>query len=441
MESIDLAISFDTTGSMYPCLAEVRRKIVHMTDVLFSAVPGLRIAIIAHGDYCDTDTYVTKILDFSTDKNKIQSFVKNIGATYGGDFPECYELVLRKARTELNWLSGKSKVLVMIGDATPHEVSYYDNTNNIDWQNETGLFKEAGIQIYGCHAMPGIRSISTSFYKALANNTNGHYLTLDQFSAIPDLLMAVCYKQFSGNKFENFVNEIDTHGRMTRGLRVSFINMGATIDDDGTGIIASGMSPVLSGRFQVFTIDSKQDIRSFVNEQGIAFKPGRGFYQLTKSVKVQQYKEIILVHKRNNDIYNGSDVREMLGLLPQTSSGGTTQRLSSKNLLADYDIFIQSTSYNRVLLPGTRFMYEIEDWDIHDIKKVSSKPKKKVSSKPKKNINIPKTLLKAKKAYDARMNNPNREWVLIAQDVGYSSGSTASRAAKKIIPYTKVDLP
>ena len=44
-------------------------------------IPGIRIAIIAHGDYCDSYTYVTKILDFTTDEKKLCSFVENVQAT------------------------------------------------------------------------------------------------------------------------------------------------------------------------------------------------------------------------------------------------------------------------------------------------------------------------------------------------------------------------
>ena len=31
--------------------------------------------------------------------------------------------------------------------------------------------------------------------------------------------------------------------------------------------------------------------------------------------------------------------------------------------LEHYDVFVQSTSYNRVLKRHTRFLYEVEDWD------------------------------------------------------------------------------
>ena len=58
---VDVAFSFDTTGSMYACLGEVRRKLQETISRLKRDIPGIRLATIAHGDYCDaSSSYVTK---------------------------------------------------------------------------------------------------------------------------------------------------------------------------------------------------------------------------------------------------------------------------------------------------------------------------------------------------------------------------------------------
>ena len=46
---IELVFSFDTTGSMSKVLHEVRTKLKEMIRRLFADIPGIRIAIIAHG--------------------------------------------------------------------------------------------------------------------------------------------------------------------------------------------------------------------------------------------------------------------------------------------------------------------------------------------------------------------------------------------------------
>ena len=58
MELMSL-FTFDTTGLTYPCLTQVRRNVEQTVRRLFRDIPGLRVAIIVHGDYCDASrTYV-----------------------------------------------------------------------------------------------------------------------------------------------------------------------------------------------------------------------------------------------------------------------------------------------------------------------------------------------------------------------------------------------
>ena len=65
--------------------------------------------MFAHGDYYrGPNPYVTKHVDFSTEQGKLVDFVKDVEltCTNGGDWEECYELVLREARTKLSWAPG-----------------------------------------------------------------------------------------------------------------------------------------------------------------------------------------------------------------------------------------------------------------------------------------------------------------------------------------------
>ena len=56
----DAVFSFDTTSSMSSYLAEVRRNLRHYERV-FGKISTIRIAIIAHGDYCDTSIRSQKL--------------------------------------------------------------------------------------------------------------------------------------------------------------------------------------------------------------------------------------------------------------------------------------------------------------------------------------------------------------------------------------------
>lgn len=367
-DGIDVCITFDTTGSMYPCLTQVRREARQTVKQLFRDIPGLRVAVIAHGDYCDEhSTYVTKALNFSSDQDRICDFIENVGPTHGGDAPECYELVLNEAR-QLNWQAGKAKVLVVIGDDVPHGPNYRENKKKLDWRNELGLLLEAGINVYGVHCMPGIRQHSKSFYEEIARKTGGFYLTLDQFSRITTLIKAICYKQSGDEQLHSFEAEIKSAGQMDRNMTFVFsVLFGKTPADLPKS--ESGLVPVPAGRFQVLYVDEAQGIQAFVKDQGCDFKKGRGFYELTKPETVQGFKEIILVDKATGDIFTGAEVREMMGLPPQTAEKSSArQDVKIKPVsFAKYRVFIQSTSWNRKLVPGTHLMYEVSDWEHSEV--------------------------------------------------------------------------
>ena len=57
------------------------------------------------------------------------------------------------------------------------------------------------------------------------------------------------------------------------------------------------LTPVDPGRFQVLDIDERQDIKTFVQKNGLLFKAGRGFYEFTKAEKISDKKEVVLVDK------------------------------------------------------------------------------------------------------------------------------------------------
>ncbi|CAH1269974.1 Hypp4267 [Branchiostoma lanceolatum] len=204
---MEIVFSFDTTGSMGGCIAEVRREVQDIIRRLHADIPGIRIAIFAHGDYQDADsTYVTKWVDFTTDADKLCEFVRTVQNTCGYDGDECYELVLRQVRTELSWTPGTQRSLVLIGDADPHEPSYGLNTDNIDWREETDrLYNDNGVHIYAVQAGGGS---SMAFYKDLANRTQGCHLKLENFSCIIDFLMAICYRERGPDQLMAYENEV-----------------------------------------------------------------------------------------------------------------------------------------------------------------------------------------------------------------------------------------
>ena len=348
---VEVVFSFDTTGSMYPCLAQVRKKLGATVTRLAKEIPGIRIGIIAHGDYCDEgSTYVTKSLDLTDDKDAIVRFVERVQPTGGGDAPECYELVLHQAQS-LSWTAGYTKALVLIGDDVPHGPS--QNPRKLDWRKELSALGGMGIPVYGVQALN--RRHATPFYKELAQKSGGFHISLDQFAYITDTLLAICLKQSGDMKLQAYEAEVAKEGRMSRGLNTVFNTM--LKRETPTAYASTDLRAVAPGRFQFLDVDASTPIKDFVTENGLKFKPGRGFYEFTKTETIQGRKEIVLMDRKTGDLFSGEGAREVLGL-----PAGETVRIRPASL-EKYMVFVQSTSNNRKLMGGSRFLYEVEDYD------------------------------------------------------------------------------
>ncbi len=385
----DLVISFDTTGSMYPCLSEVKRHIATMVPKLFRDMPGLRLAIIAHGDYCDGDK-VIKTLDFTNDQNAIISFVQTAPSTGGGDFPECYELVLRTVKS-FSWRAeAKMKSLVMIGDAPPHEKN--ENPQKIDWREEAESLANRNIQVFSVQCLNRGNRESYAFYSQVARITNGYHMFLDQFSYITDMLQAICFKQHDQQQLLRFEEDIQrASGGMNDTLRRMFDTMlgkksreevEAEMNPDrfheryrpvhsvhaaprarvSTESAAPSLEkeaelrPCHPSKFQVFNVDEDTNIKVFCEKMGIRFAKGAGYYEFTKAEVVQPSKLIVLMEKSTGTLYEGDVAREIAGIKKNEE-----RNKIKPTSLEKYRIFIQSTSPARKLISGQGFLYEVTE--------------------------------------------------------------------------------
>lgn len=109
----------------------------------------------------------------------------------------------------------------------------------------------------------------------------------------------------------------------------------------------------ISSQVQFFNVTREEQIRPFVESRiGGSMLKGGAFYQLTKKEdEVQDYKMIAIRDKKTGSVYSGVEARNILGL----PHFGTVKVAPGNH--GNYDIFIQSTSVNRKLVPGTQLMY------------------------------------------------------------------------------------
>jgi hypothetical protein len=355
---IEIVVSFDTTGSMYPCLTQVRREVSAFFKRLFSDIPNIRLGVIAHGDYCDEgSTYVIKEHELSTNEKSLVSFVNNCGNTGGGDAAECYELVLHQARS-LNWTAGKHKVLILIGDDVPHGALERQNTKKLDWRNELNCLLEMGVKVYGVQALG--RGHATKFYNEIAKITGGFHLTLDQFSDITNLIYAVCYQQAGPEQLAQFGKQLSEKKQLSRSMRMNVGRLMGKADAELLFEIRkecgdTDLAAVPAGRFQVLEVEKDCRIDEFVKDNGLIFQKGKGFYEFTKATDIQSYKEVVLMDRATGDMFTGDKAREIMGIPVGENARCRPEKYGSK-----YMAFIQSTSLNRKLIGGTKFLYEVD---------------------------------------------------------------------------------
>ena len=357
MESIDLAISFDDTGSMYSVRMQVRAQVKDMVDRLAKDMPGIRFAIIIMNDYCDAPNHMF-IQDFSTDLDKIKKFIDRDSPKGGGDAPECYELALAEAR-KLSWRSEK-KALVVIGDETPHSVGYTwrDQKCIHDWKVEAKALGDAGVAIYGVQALG--RRGSNYFYEGISKMSGGIKLDLSQFQHVVSYINAIAYKQAGAlDEYE----KSDPSFTKNLALKAMFsklrgITSGAALSDEKIELLS---------KFQVMTVREATAIKQFVEEAGATYRKGRGFYQLIERTAdgkanreiIQANKEVIFVDKATGEANADTEwCRIQLGV-PFGTKGGVSP-LSLPDVMSKYKIFVQSNSYTRVLDSGTEFLYELD---------------------------------------------------------------------------------
>lgn len=343
---MQIVITFDTTGSMYPCLAEVRRKVNDVVDQLFGEIPNLEMYIITHGDYCDHPHMIAETGAFSRDKNELKSFIRSAPATNGGDHAEFYELILEKING-ISWSHDK-RVLIMIGDAIPHEVGYrYKGfTTTQDWRREAAKLAEIDTFFVQCLNHAG----SAKFWQGMADYAGGTKLDLYQLANIIQAIFAIVYKV--EDRLEAYQEQLEANGLFNRGLAHLFTQLGSTKRvhfGEATDLVEVNPS-----RFQAFRIDHDQGIKAFITDMGIDFNIGRGFYQWTKKETIQERKEVILRDKISGDLFSGKAARDMIGL-----PFGNRARLDPTDN-SKYDMFIQSTSWNRILKSDTDFLYEVK---------------------------------------------------------------------------------
>jgi len=112
--------------------------------------------------------------------------------------------------------------------------------------------------------------------------------------------------------------------------------------------VASNLNMLHFGQFRTFDVTEFGRIDEFVERQtGRAYKSGEAYYQLSKPEIIQPQKKVAILSKKG--LFVGDDARKLLDLPSEHVKVGPNHN-------AEYEIFVQSTSNNRKLMPNTKLL-------------------------------------------------------------------------------------
>lgn len=214
-----VVFSFDTTGSMQPCIGDVRKKLRNLVEMMSQDIPGFKIGLIAHGDYCDGENCIN-VLDLTDDLEKIMKFITDTPNTSGGDQPECYELAINRAKT-LSWPQ-EGGAFVLIGDATPHDV----NPNNLDWRNELKELKAKNVQVFAmqCLHRSGQKQ-QNAFWEEVSEIGNTPLVILESFGDSANTLEALAYASTGKTNYDKYMSKFAAAAPSPGGCGLEGLNM------------------------------------------------------------------------------------------------------------------------------------------------------------------------------------------------------------------------
>ncbi|WP_437108463.1 VWA domain-containing protein [Streptomyces sp. enrichment culture] len=132
-------------------------------------------------------------------------------------------------------------------------------------------------------------------------------------------------------------------------------NLFAMGQDLSAADVKSSLRALDAGKYVLIPVDQRTSIRDFVTSAGHPYKTGCAFYELSKREKIQANKQIAVAEKdpatgrMTGKVFTGPAARQLLGLpaAEVTVTPGSNEA---------YTVFVQSTSVNRKLVPGTKLL-------------------------------------------------------------------------------------
>ncbi|CAG5119927.1 unnamed protein product [Candidula unifasciata] len=236
---LEVVICISTSGAMRDYLTVLQEKTRDLVWQLQSLIPDLRVGVLAHtqggihddkpgsGSSAIDHNYIrtgghsgTKWLDLGATFSQICAFVDSLepeATVYPDYVQDNLEMALWKLQRCMSWSSCSYRTVVMIGRGRPNRTSFYLQREHwrgwirsaleigpkaeipvIDWELEAKLLAQMGIHVFTIQASSAKISSEededegTTFFRRVAETTNGLHIRLTEASKLVDIIVGVC---------------------------------------------------------------------------------------------------------------------------------------------------------------------------------------------------------------------------------------------------------
>lgn len=173
---IEVVFALDTTGSMSGLIQAAKEKIWSIASTLAQTQPApeIKIGLVAYRDR--GDDYVTKVVDLSSDLDRVYATLMDFSAEGGGDGPESVNKALFDAVNKISWNSDPKayKVIFLVGDAPPH----MDYLNDVKYPQSVALAQKKGIVVNAIQC--GGEQETTQKWRQIAQFGQGQFFQVSQ---------------------------------------------------------------------------------------------------------------------------------------------------------------------------------------------------------------------------------------------------------------------
>lgn len=197
---LEVVLVLDHTGSMGPVIGAAKAQALALLRRLRGYVPGLRIGLVTYDDGPRVRLALTH------DESAFVHALNKVAAGGGGDFEEGVDKALHVAlrQEKVGWSQRALRVIILIGDAPPHEGDVPGLLRGLRAARQDELFESPVI----VHAVAAT-SQGVEHFPQIALAAGGAYVTLERAAGLSEELVGLSLGSAGRERIRAWIAEID----------------------------------------------------------------------------------------------------------------------------------------------------------------------------------------------------------------------------------------